>query len=94
MADIRSPVFHEKFQQRMDVLRDEFPRIDEVMRGIAWELARDPEIGINDLRYDVWWVRHVGTIALPPATIWYSFNDRLLLMLTFEMTESGLHELN
>lgn len=84
----RGVVRHEKFDECVDKLRDSYPRIDELIDGITWEISKNPQAyGVKDPRVDVFRAHHAGSPALPPALIYYSYTDRIVLFLTIVLLD-------
>jgi hypothetical protein len=80
------------FAAKRDMLNPDVKRLDEILEGITFNLARSPEQGFPvspDRR--VWFMKTVDWVRdLPQVRIWYRFDDATVELLTIEKVDDLL----
>ena len=84
----RGIVRHPKFEEHLDQLQAHFPRVREIVHGVEWALAREPELGVRIPDIDVWVARLSAGRELLPLRIYYTFTNRIVYMLLIELAEN------
>jgi hypothetical protein len=76
-----------RFTQSLNKILADYPRAIEVISGVEWSLARDPETDGIRFGGNVWVARLAKSPPMPAARIFYCFTKRLLHMLEIELVD-------
>ncbi len=83
-------VEEEYFREKLDSLREKYPRIDDVWGGICWNLARDPFSGVpvpHEVEYKIFKSTAIG----PTPSFWFLYkveeNKKIIRFISIEAVD-------
>jgi hypothetical protein len=81
----------ERFGRERDEISKDVARWDEVMNGVTWALAREPETaGKRTVVEDVYGLPTEAAPGVPATVIYYRVHARQVELLSVRLVEDGL----
>ena len=86
---MRKIVCEARFDEELGSLAVGFRRADELIAGVKWVPARNPEFGTRiSVRDDIWVVPSIDVFE-QPLVIYYTFNDTHVYLLSIQPADRG-----
>jgi hypothetical protein len=81
----------ERFQQERDTISKDVERWDDVMRGVTWALAREPdEAGKKTVVEDIYALPTEAAPDVPATVIYYRVHAKQVELLSVRLADDAL----
>ena len=84
----REIIYSPRFEKELSAIESDHERADEFVRGVCHRIARFPDRGQRrNESSNVWGLTHTDIHGYPPCVLYYSFNERYIILNSIKISE-------